>query len=207
MDELFLELRTAEIEFRNKPSLPFAQFNNKRTCVFVVDMINGFVFKGALSSPNVEKIIVPIGHILDFLPESKKIFICDRHNAGSSEFDTFPPHCHTEEEFAVVDGLKRFADKILYKNSVNGIFRVLSEVNLSDFDNFLIVGCCTDICILQLSLSLKAYLDEVNQKGAVYVISDACQTFDAPNHDSKLTNLFAFKCMETNGVKIIKKLI
>lgn len=201
------EITCLEIEYANKPTLLSKAYNNARTCVVVIDMTDGFCKKGALYSPRVAKLIGPIEMALEFLPKANKTFLVDLHNRDSLEFKTFPMHCHTKEESAIVAELVRFPNQVIPKNSTNGIFAYISKVDTRDYDNFLIMGDCTDICILQFALSLKAYLNERGQRANVITFTEYTDTFDMDLHNPQLANLFAYKNMEQSGISVFKKLV
>lgn len=201
------EVTCLEIEYSNKPTLLSKAYNNTRSCVVVIDMIDGFCKKGALYSPRIANLIEPIEMALEFLPKANKIFIADMHNRDSLEFKTFPQHCYTKDESAVVAELIRFADHVIPKNSTNGIFAFVSKVDTREYDNFLLMGDCTDICILQFALSLKAYLNERGQRANVITFTEYTDTFDMDLHNAQLANVFAYKNMEQSGISVFKKLV
>jgi len=205
-DNAAAELRLLKIAYDNKPSLWVKTYNNKRTCVLVVDMVEGFCRTGALASPRAAAIINPLASVLDYLSDAHKIFICDTHSADAAEFKSYPPHCHTQAESAVVKELQPFVNRIIPKNSTNGIFALLGAVDDKLYDNYLVTGVCTDICVLQLALSLKAYFNETNSSARVLTFVDYTETYDAPNHNAELHNAFAYKLMEDSGVQIFKNL-
>ena len=44
------------------PSLSLKSFNPNQTAIVVIDMVNGFVKEGPMSSPRIQSIIPPIAH-------------------------------------------------------------------------------------------------------------------------------------------------
>ncbi len=178
-------------------------FNNKDTLVLVVDMVNGFCKKGALASPLIGAIIEPIRDFLSSCPNAKKVFLCDSHDSSSVEMSTFPPHCHTAEEQAIVDELKVFADGIVKKNSVNGTFKLIKEHDISKYAQIVLVGDCTDICITNLALGVKSYCDEYNLRTTVSVIMPLTATYDAPYHNAEEATAAAKTIMRINGINLI----
>jgi len=201
------ELNCWRIALLNKPALAAGPMNGARTAVVVVDMVNGFAVKGALASARADALIEPIENALSLLPNAKKIFLRDEHTEASVEFKFFPPHCATEKESAVVSGLKRFVNVDVPKNSTNGIFAFVNAVDVRDFNNFLVMGVCADICVMQFALSLQAFLMEHNLPAAVSVFTDYIDTYNSPAHNADLYNLFALKNMEENGIQIFKGLV
>ena len=79
--------------------------------------------------------------------------------------------------------------------------------NLLDYAHILVAGVCTDICVLQLVLSLRAYISEFNGHGNVVVFTDAVETYDSPTHNADFYNMAALKMMEQAGVQVFKKLV
>jgi nicotinamidase-related amidase len=198
----------------NKETLDIGTLDIKSTVIVVVDMINGFCKVGNLYSDRNEKLISPVVEVLERIKNYKKIFFRDYHTEDSTEFNTYPKHCLNELESDIVEELKKFIDKnavIINKNSVNGFltdkFQRWLELN-EEIETFIIIGDCTDICVLNFALSLKCYLDENNRKGEVVIFTDLVETFDldATNHYGDLMNLFALYNMEMNGVKIFKNI-
>lgn len=66
-----------------------------------------------------------------------------------------------------------------------------------------VVGCCTDICVLNLALPLKNYFNQKNKNIEIYVPQNAVETYDAPNHNRKEYNEIAFKLLTQAGIKVI----
>ena len=201
------ELNCLEIEYQNKPSLLARTYNNSRCAVIILDMVDGFCSHGALYSPRMKGLIDRVVGALDYLPNAIKFFINDVHTPDSLEFSDYPPHCHTLEEQKIVSDIARNKGVIIEKDSTNGIFNFLKYADVSLYDNYLIMGDCTDICILQFSLSLKAYFNEIKKAANVLVFTDYVDTYDAPMHNAELMNIFAFKNMEQSGVRIFKSLV
>lgn len=199
-------LRIAEIEYNNKPSLLYKTYNNTRTCVIVVDMIVGYCESGALSSKEAATLVTPIATMLDFLPAAQKVFIQDKHTEQSAELRSKPSHCVLAREGAVVKPLLRFAKNSIYKNSDNPLFGLLENIKPNAFDNYIIVGCYADTSVLQLALSLKAYLNECNLIGNVIALTDFVATQHSAEHDSGLYAMYAYLLMEQAGVSVFKNL-
>jgi len=196
----------------NKEMLEIESLDKNKTVLVVVDMINGFCKVGNLYSDRNEKLISPVVGVLERIKNYRKIFFRDFHTEDSTEFNTYPMHCSSEFESDIVEELKKFIDKnsvIINKNSVNGFltdkFQKWLELN-EKIENFIIIGDCTDICVLNFELSLKCYFDENNRNGEVITFTNLVETFDleATNHYGDLMNLFALYNMEMNGVKIFR---
>lgn len=207
-EETLKELNCMKIDLAAKPNLMAKAVNNEGTLAVVVDMIGGFCTGGALASERAAAVVKPIMAFCEKLDRVKKVFVRDCHGANAAEFRTFPPHCHTPAESAVVGELAGYIGLDVPKNSTNAIFALIKAVpDLAEYKNFLIVGVCSDICVMQLATSLKAYLNEVNAPRNVITFTDYVDTYDSPLHDAELMNLFAMKFMEDAGVQIFKNLL
>ena len=201
------EFNCLEIEYQNKPNLLARTYNNSRCAVVVLDMVAGFCQKGALASPRMKGLIDRVAGALDYLPHAIKFFVNDVHTPDSLEFSDYPQHCHTQEEQKLVSDIARFKGVTIEKDSTNGVFNFLKYADVNLYDNYLIMGDCTDICIMQFALSLKAYFNEIKKTANVLVFTQYVDTYDAPMHNAELMNIFAFKNMEQSGVRIFKSLV
>lgn len=181
----------------------------KRPVVFVVDMINGFAKEGALSDKDILKIVPDMKNLLDIVHPS--IFICDSHDLNSREFQAFPLHCiKNTDESNVIDELKPYAKNIIYKNSTNAFFSegisTFIQDELSSYQDIVIVGCCTDICIMQFALCMNTYLNqnEMHDKRVIVPIN-MVETFHIPNtHDSMKWNEVACDLMIANAISVVE---
>jgi len=206
--EIAKQINCYKIECNAKPDLMAKTLNNDKTMVVVVDMINGFCKKGNLSSPRSEACIAPIKQFLNKVPLSKKVFVRDEHSDSSIEFKTFPVHCTDKTESAWVKELSGFDAIDLAKNSTNAFFVLKNRIgDLAAFNNIVVIGVCTDICVMQLALTLRAYFNELNASTNVLVFTDCVDTYDSPLHDANLSNLFAIKFLEQAGVQIFKNIL
>ncbi|MCL2061553.1 MAG: isochorismatase family protein [Firmicutes bacterium] len=203
------ELGCYKIEVDAKPDLMVKTIDNENTLCIVVDMINGFCKSGNLASPRLADVIRPVRELLQKLPNAQKAFIRDCHSANeTAEFKWFPPHCHTKKESALADELKGFGGIDIPKNSTNGFFALMSRIpELNKYANMIVVGVCTDICVMQLALSLRAYLNENNSHANVITFTDCIDTYHSPVHNAELSNLFALRFMEQAGVQVFKNVI
>lgn len=194
-------------------SLRIEAFNQERTVIVVVDMIKGFAVSGPLSSSRVYGITKPIASLIELMPSAKKVYLCDRHPANAAEFSAYLPHAiEGTEETMIVDELYALQDEhssVIFKNSTNGMLssamKQYIDSHLSISDNFIVVGDCTDICILQFALSLKAYLNELNLSHVVTVPVNLVETYDleVTNHPAELMNVFALYNMHMNGIRLV----
>ena len=184
-------------------------------CLIVVDMVNGFVREGVLHDENISKVIPrQIELIKEFEANGKLIvFIKDTHTKDSVEFERFgnTEHClQYTNESELVDELREFEDSpnaiSIEKNSTSFMeapaFRELME-NWESMREFDIVGCCTDICVVNGSIGLANYLDERNRKHIIRVHEDAIATYGEKDRQEYVKA--AKLLMEQQGIQLVKK--
>ena len=207
----FLDILEVINEFKTQN---IKNFDKKDTIILVVDMVKGFAEKGNLYSERIKNIILPICDLVkksNFLNISVIAF-ADCHEDISPEFNSYPIHCLKDnEESEIVEEIKKCCNyKLINKNSTNGFFeKEFKEFidNNSNINNFIIVGNCTDICISQLALSLKAYFNNKNIMKNIIVPMNLVETYDAPPHDAELINIMSIYNMHINGIEILKELV
>ncbi len=177
--------------------------------LFVVDMINGFVREGALQSPRVERLIPKIREMMQAASKRNMqlVAFADNHPEHSPEFTSYPQHCleGTSESEIVQELRDAAAYTLIKKNSTNGALNSGFQAwwtQHKDIETFVLVGDCTDICILQLALWLKAMANEQNKQVRVIVPADATDTYDLGAHQGDLMHLMALYNMLLNGVEI-----
>ncbi len=177
--------------------------------VFVVDMINGFAKEGSLSDPGILDIVSDIQNLLNQV--SPSIFICDGHDLDSKEFASFPVHCiKGTEESEVIDELLPYVKNKFYKNSTNAFvakeIQSFIETNIDKYQDIVITGCCTDICILQFALALNTYLNENDLKQQrVITPINMMETYDIEGiHGAMKYNEMACLIMQLNGIHVVE---
>ena len=69
-----------------------------------------------------------------------------------------------------------------------------------------VVGCCTDICVLQAAIPIKTFLNEYDLDVEVIVPKNMVETYNAPNHNRDEYNEIAFKLMANAGIKVVEEL-
>lgn len=177
--------------------------------IFVVDMINGFVKEGALHDEVINTISSPIIQLLKE-NEHRVIFVRDVHALHTREFLSYPTHCvsgTTESE--IIDELKPYVYEEMRKNSTNTFtspdFEEFLETRIYDYEDIVITGCCSDICILQFALCLNAWLNEHNEEEKRIVIPiDCIDTYHIDEvHDAMVANEFSISNMAMNGIHIV----
>ncbi len=183
---------------------------DKKNCLIVVDMINGFINEGALSDKSITKCIPPILSLIkEFINKNQPILaFCDSHPENCKEFDSYPVHClNNSHESQLVDEIKAYEDQmiVLNKNSTNGFVQpefLKTYLSLGELEEVVVVGCCTDICVLQFALSLKGYINENNLNTKIVVPVNCVETFDAPGHEQVKFNEMAFKLLKNAGIEL-----
>lgn len=208
------------VEYIEKMKIKFQNLNyynknllkEENTVIVVVDMTNGFAKCGNLYSERIEDIINPVVEYVNIFPNYQKIYFQDEHEENSKEFQAFPPH-GIAEEGKLIDELEAIIDNKstkISKNSINGFFAPdfgdWLENNFKNINNYIIVGDCTDLCVMQFALSVKAFYNQWDMESNVIIPINAVDTFDLKEtlHDAELMNLFAFYNMDLNGIKIVK---
>ncbi|MBP5426616.1 MAG: cysteine hydrolase [Clostridiales bacterium] len=181
------------------------------TVLVVVDMVNGFVKRGNLASSRIKSIVDPIRKVKDKCDALgiRVLAFADCHTENSEELRMFPKHCMkgTEEE-EIISELD--ISNVIKKNSTNGFLEEEFLKWLSDNENvcnFIVVGCCTDICVKDFAITLKLWFNKNNKKSRVIVPVDAVETYDAPWHDAFVKNVIALDMMIDSGIEVVKNIV
>lgn len=196
-------------ELQKAGVLDLKRIDPNRACLVLMDVNNGFLNKGALQSDRVKEILPAV---LQLNESAKKlgidtIAITDAHPENAVEFEIYPPHClqGEEESQVVAEILAGNQVTVMPKNSTNAFvassFSAWFEAN-REKDHFIIVGDCTDICILQFALTLKAYFNEKNVSAQISVIVNGTQTFDAPWHPGDFWHVVSLKLLKDGGIQV-----
>lgn len=168
--------------------------------LFVVDMVNGFVKEGNMHDTKIMSIVESIQEECE--KHESRIFIADTHKKDAIEFKSFPEHCiEGTSESEIIDELKPYVTTILEKNSTNA-FHVLDKTILNQYDSVMLVGCCSDICVMQFALSLKTYFNQMNMTQQVIVKESGIATYDAPYHKASEYHQMAINMMSQSGIII-----
>lgn len=179
-----------------------------RPLVFVIDMINGFIKEGNLSDKSIMSIVKDIKRLLD--GSDHAVFVGDAHNLDAREFDAYPIHCiENTYEADVIKELKPYVKEMLCKNSTNTFVATGFQERLDDYllkyDDFVLVGCCSDICIMQFALTLQTFFNESNMdRKRIIVPINMIETFHIDKvHDQKQMNQIACDLMLANGIHVV----
>lgn len=182
-----------------------------KCALVVVDIVNGFVREGAMAAPAVEGIIPNSAELVKRFCDKKMpvAAFADCHKKDCAEFLSFPEHClDGTSESEIVDEIKAAGSyRLIKKNSTNGFhekeFLDFMEEN-PDVETYVVIGDCTDICVMQFCLSLRTWFNCRDMKDkSIIVPVDCVETYDAPFHSGAFTNIAAYKLMKDSGVKFV----
>lgn len=210
MELLTKEFENMKFNLEKLKSKKINELNLSKTMLFIIDMNNGFAKKGALYSDRVEALINPITNLAKIL-EAKNceiIAFTDSHNKDSIELRSYPTHClENDYESKIVDEISTIKNlKVIPKNSTNGFF-CLEDKDFKNIDNIIVVGDCTDICIYQFVVTLKAYFNQNNIDKNIIVPMNLVDTYHIDNiHNAEIMNIVFLNSMIQNGVEVIKEI-
>jgi nicotinamidase-related amidase len=92
------------------------------------------------------------------------------------------------------------------KDTTNGFFAPRFQQYLNenpDLESVTVVGCCTDICVLQFTQSLKTYTQTLDKRLEIKVVKNAVDTFHTPTHDKQVFHDTALELMKNAGILLI----
>ena len=190
------------------------ELNKIEKLLINIDMVKGFVESGAMSDKYIKHIIPEHIRLMKNMngKEEKIVFIKDCHKENCIEFKSYPKHCvEGTEEVELADELKVFEkDALVYKkNSTSMMYapNFLEDIEkMINLKEVIIVGCCTDICVLNAAIPLKNYFDQNDLDVKVTIPKNAVETYDAPNHNREEYNEIAFKLMGQAGISIVERI-
>lgn len=187
------------------------KLNYDKSVLIIIDMIKGFTEIGSLKCSSIKKIAKDIRYECNKF--SNIVAINDSHGEKDCEFNVYPKHClegSCESEFCDELLDVKFTH-IINKNSTNGFFsskflEVFDDYINNDF-NFVISGCCTEICILQFCLTFKGYLNSINKNLEIFVPIHLVETYEREkDYKQKVVNSSMY-LMNNMGIKLVKSLI
>lgn len=173
------------------------------TGLVIVDEINGFATVGhgnlapPVENPQVSRMIAETDRIArDFASRGWPVLAFrDSHDPGKPE-PPYPPHCERGTgEDELVPALRWLessaAATIIAKDCINGFVgaidedgenRVVNWVNAGRLDRLLVVGICTDICVMDFVLTMLSARNHGLMPGLcdIAVYDAGCATYDLP---------------------------
>lgn len=180
----------------------------------VIDMVNGFVKYGNMHDKEIANVVPAQIKLLSKFQDEKSIIgiVKEAHNEVCAEFESFPPHCiigSGEED--LIDELKQFEndDALIYKKNSTSVAHVPSFfediLKMNNLKRVVILGCCTDICVLNAAIPLKTFFDERDLRIEVIVPKNAVETYNAPVHNREEYNEIGYKLMSNAGIKVVEE--
>lgn len=199
--------------YEEKRGISYSELVPHKTALVVIDMVNGFTREGILMSPRVEALIPEIANIMTNCKDLgiQTVAFADSHSEKSPEFAVYGGHCKEgTSEAELVAELQAIGGYFLIKkNSANGFLEPKFQAWLStnpQVTDFVVIGDCTDICILQFCLTLKAYFNMLNRESRIVVPINAVDTFDFDLHQAELTHVMALYNLSLNGIEVVADL-
>jgi len=199
-------------EIRGLPQMDVSELVPEKTALIIVDLVNGFVREGAMASPLIEDIVPNIARLAaEFKSRGIPVAaLADCHKENCAEFKSFPVHClENTSESELVEELADFGCYTIKKNSTNGFHEkefMHALVSNPSVTNFVIVGDCTDICVMQLCLTLKTWFTAQNRQSEIILPLNCVETYDAPGHNADFMNIAAYKLMKDSGIKFVSEI-
>lgn len=159
--------------------------------LIVVDMQNDFV-TGSLANQAALEVIPFIKSEIESGKYSRVLFTQDTHYDNyldTQEGKNLPiEHCiFGTEGWQVVDALKEHVDRInsIWKPTFGYAGWSDSKLGLSDADEIVFVGTCTDICVVSNVLILKALYPEKK----ITVLANGCAGLTPEKHAAALETM------------------
>lgn len=154
----------------------------------VIDVQYDFIF-GALASKEGEKILPALREALAAARDrgAEVVFTQDLHGenyAETHEGKLLPvPHCIQGTRGAeILPGL-RFAEDKTFEKGTFASLALAEYAREKGFGQVVLVGVCTDICVISNALLLRAYLPEAD----ILVRADCCAGSSPAAHEAALT--------------------
>jgi len=199
--------------FNALPELKLDSLPKDKTALVIVDMVNGFAKEGLLSSPRINRLVEPIAKLQEKCKalDIPMIAFADAHTQDSMELKNYVPHCLAgTPESEIVDELKGIGGYTLIpKNSTNGFLEEAFQEWYNEHPeimNWIVVGDCTDICIMNFALTLKNDCNRRNVEANVVVPMALVETYDLNTHEGDLMNVMALHFMLGQGIQVVKSI-
>ncbi len=171
--------------------------------LIIVDIVNGFATVGAgnlappVENPQVSQMVKEADRLArDFTAKGRPVFaFLDSHEPGKAE-PPYPPHCEigTGEENLVPELLwleDAQLATLVRKDCINGFIgayqsdgsnALLDWLNSNDITDVVVVGICTDICVMDMVLTLLSARNHGMAPALkeIHVYDQGCATYDLP---------------------------
>lgn len=163
---------------------------DKKQILIVVDMQNDFI-TGALGSSAAQEIVENVVEVVKAY-EGKLYFTRDTHEKNyleTQEGKNLPvEHCiRGTNGWEICQELSEFTkDAVVVDKQVFGSMElaemIQKEAVNSEIESIILIGLCTDICVISNAMILKAALPEV----PIRVLKDCCAGVNAASHKNAL---------------------
>jgi nicotinamidase-related amidase len=214
---------------------------DRRVGLVIVDEVNGFATVGAgylappAENPQVTRMVAETDRLArDFSARGWPIFaFLDTHVPGKPE-PPYPPHCEagTGEENLVPQLAWLESDPnatLVRKDCINGFVgaiaadgtnRIVEWVNAQRLDAILVVGICTDICVMDFVLTMLSARnhDLMPTLEDILVYEAGCSTYDLPRataedlglgasaaHPQEVTHYMGLYFMASRGARLVDR--
>jgi nicotinamidase-related amidase len=208
----------------------------------IVDEVNGFATVGAgyLAPPapnaQVTRMVVETDRLARAFTKAKRPILAflDTHTPGKAE-PPYPPHCEagTGEENLVpeLEWLEKDANTTLIrKDCINGFVgsiaedgrnRIVDWVNQHGLSELLVVGICTDICVMDFVLTMLSARNHgmMPSLKELLVYESGCSTYDLPRataeklglppsaaHPQDVAHYMGLYFMASRGAKLVDRI-
>ena len=159
-----------------------------KKALIVIDMQNDFI-DGALGTKEAEAMLPrALARVKEAAadPDTRLIFTQDTHDANylsSAEGKKLPvPHCiKPQKGWEICPALAPYAAKATVVEKGTFGSTQLPEI-VKDCEEILLLGLCTDICVISNALLLKAFYPEKS----IAVAPDACAGVTAESHQKAI---------------------
>ncbi len=202
-----------QAEISELPATSAETFADGKTGLVIVDMVNGFLTEGILSSPRSASVLPEVENLLKMANAYKMpvVAFADCHEPDCIEFQSFPPHCiRGTSESEIAESLQNIGGYLkIEKNSTNGFLTPEFQeflTNHPELDNMIVCGVCTDICVMQFALTLKTFCNQSERNLNIILPVNAVETYDAPNHNADLCGMMALQFMAQAGITLTKEI-
>ncbi len=190
------------------------ELKRMKEALVVVDMVKGFREIGNMAVKDVSHIDTEIVKLIKMFLENGDdvISIQEGHSKDSVEFKDFPEHCILgTSEAELIDMIKEFEDSmmVIRKNSTCGFvtddFRKYLLENMDNLRRIVFVGLCLDICVMNIAIPTKMFMNEHDKSCEVMVPMNATETYDGEGHSRDEYKGIARKLLKLNGIKVVDK--